>query len=200
MHYMRWIRHGDPNYEGPPFPASCSVKGCKNTQNIAKGFCPQHYQRIRRHGDPLIHKGNMPYYINHSDHRRAAQNPEELLELSHIKADTGCWMWVGQTNKKKNQENYGRVKLTRWKKELEALGINTDYPRAHRLSYAVWVGKIPEGAVIHHRCGVRLCINPDHLQAISAIENTAEMFERKAYLKEIRELKKRIRELEDGAA
>ena len=67
---------------------------------------------------------------------------------------------------------------------LEKLGVGGGKPkpnrpsytvRAHRLAYAVWVKPIPKGSVIHHVCNNRSCINPDHLQAISPKENTAEL-------------------------
>ena len=30
----------------------CIIEGCKNTES-SKGLCHKHYQRLRRHGDPL---------------------------------------------------------------------------------------------------------------------------------------------------
>ena len=38
---------------------------------------------------------------------------------------------------------------------------------AHRNAYEMNNGPIPEGAVIHHSCGERLCVNPNHLSMIS---------------------------------
>ena len=35
-------------------------------------------------------------------------------------------------------------------------------------------GGIPEDAVIHHSCGVRHCINPNHLEAVTQSQNNAE--------------------------
>lgn len=37
---------------------------------------------------------------------------------------------------------------------------------AHRFSYERFIGPIPYGYDIHHACGKRLCVNPNHLEAL----------------------------------
>ena len=43
--------------------------------------------------------------------------------------------------------------------------------RAHRCSYEFLKGEIPNGLVIDHLCRVRNCINPDHLEPVTPLEN-----------------------------
>jgi hypothetical protein len=42
---------------------------------------------------------------------------------------------------------------------------------AHRVSYELFKGPIPKGLHIDHLCRVRCCINPDHLEAVTLVEN-----------------------------
>jgi len=67
----------------------------------------------------------------------------------------GCWLWTGGTKGK----GYG--------------GCGRYHPSgyAHRASYELMVGPIPEGLQIDHLCRVRNCVNPDHLEAVTCREN-----------------------------
>ncbi|WP_079171410.1 HNH endonuclease signature motif containing protein [Streptomyces sp. CC53] len=68
-----------------------------------------------------------------------------------------CWAWEAT----KIWNGYGRFKVTR-----TCLGL------AHRIAYELEVGEIPEGMVIDHQCGVRHCVNPSHLRAVTPRQNT----------------------------
>jgi HNH endonuclease len=67
-------------------------------------------------------------------------------------APSGCWIWMGVLNRK----GYG------------TLGSRP----AHRLSYAMHVGPIPANLQIDHLCRVRRCVNPMHLQPVTAQINS----------------------------
>ncbi len=68
----------------------------------------------------------------------------------------GCWEWTGAVN----SAGYS------------SLGINGKHHLGHRRSYELLVGPIPEGLTIDHLCRNRLCINPHHLEPVTAAENT----------------------------
>jgi hypothetical protein len=81
---------------------------------------------------------------------------EERL-LSHIdKTDGGCWLWTASTY----FGGYGQINVG-----------NRQIRGVHRVAYELWVGPIPDGLHIDHLCRVRLCVNPDHLEAVTQREN-----------------------------
>jgi uncharacterized Zn finger protein (UPF0148 family) len=71
----------------------------------------------------------------------------------------GCWLWKGTI---KNRDGYGYVSLP---------GAPPRYKAAHRAAYELSKGPIPEGMVIHHKCRIRDCVNPDHLEPLSRADN-----------------------------
>lgn len=71
------------------------------------------------------------------------------------KAESGCWLWTGA----RTSAGYGNLRID---------GTN-DY--AHRVSYRLAVGPIPDGEVLDHLCRVRHCVRPDHLEPVAHAEN-----------------------------
>ncbi|WP_457171495.1 HNH endonuclease [Mycobacteroides abscessus] len=69
--------------------------------------------------------------------------------------DGDCWLWLGYTN----SSGYGEIQLNR-KKML-----------AHRVSYSINNGPIPDGYHIDHVCMVKRCVNPHHLRIVSPKQN-----------------------------
>jgi hypothetical protein len=72
-----------------------------------------------------------------------------------IDVDSDCWVWHGCVH----PNGYGRFSFEgqgRW---------------AHRVSYILHKGDIPEGLVIDHLCRNTRCVNPEHLEAVTQQEN-----------------------------
>lgn len=68
----------------------------------------------------------------------------------------GCMLWAGGLDAK----GYGRFVLARRR------------AKAHRVSYTLAYGPIPDGLVLDHLCRVRNCVAPGHLEAVTSRENT----------------------------
>ena len=62
----------------------------------------------------------------------------------------------------RDTKGYGRVR------------INMTMRIAPRVAYEVWVGPIPQGLYVLHRCNNPPCINPAHLRAGTAADNMAD--------------------------
>lgn len=69
----------------------------------------------------------------------------------------GCWIWHASTNGK----GYGH------------LGYEGKHWLAHRLSYTLHKGSIPEGMTIDHLCNQPRCVNPKHLAIATHKANNA---------------------------
>lgn len=78
--------------------------------------------------------------------------------LNRVRKTRSCWRWVGS----KLKSGYGRMEY------------NGHRLLAHRLSYILNVGTIYPGMQIHHRCNKKDCVNPRHLEQVTAKQNTQE--------------------------
>lgn len=145
LHYTRWKKHGDPLVNLKPKNHLCSISGCNKTHE-AKGYCPMHYDRLRRLGDARF------------------VTPTEMTAkqkiLSNIKKNTNCcWEWTGAL------EKFGYAQLS----------FKGRIIKAHRLSYIAFIGEIPKGLLICHKCDNPSCVNPDHLFLGSHKDNYDDM-------------------------
>ena len=74
---------------------------------------------------------------------------------SKVNKSDDCWLWTAAVD----EAGYGRF------------GVNRESTYAHRYSYELTKGSIPEGLQIDHLCRVRHCVKPDHLETVTQREN-----------------------------
>lgn len=86
--------------------------------------------------------------------------------LSKIRKDdvTGCWIWIGATKfpPRYPEHKYGQFFIN---------GTQRSFISAHKHAYNVVYGPVPDGLEIDHACHVKLCVNPDHLEAVTHQQN-----------------------------
>jgi len=88
---------------------------------------------------------------------RAMHHHKRSHEITRrIRKDAnGCWTWTGSTSRR----GYGQLQ------------VNGHVVRAHRHVYGLMVGPIPAGMTLDHLCGNKPCVNPAHLEPVTAREN-----------------------------
>lgn len=157
MHYLRQRAHGDVGRAEPLLlrdVAVCIVPECGRAHH-AMGLCVGHNQRWRRKGIVGGPLGKrLPW-------------PENLIMRLRFE-DNGCVTFTGS----RTPGGYGH---------LQKDGA-VDY--AHRLSYEMFIGPIPEGHTLDHDCHTRdlncaggptcphrACVHPAHLVPMTMNEN-----------------------------
>ena len=121
----------------------CSIPDC-NKKLHARGFCRNHYHRLRKHGDPL--KGRTP-------HGEGLKFLEDAIKQASPDA---CIIWPFG----KNGDGYG----TAWQ-DGKSMG-------AHRLALIMHSGvDYPRLEATHGECHSRSCVNPLHLRWATGRQN-----------------------------
>lgn len=113
-----------------------------------------HYYRVRKTG----HVGEAQ-----PAHMVGGTAPDYLRFVGWDETESRCWEWRGA----KQPNGYGISRRFTTRTRL-----------AHRLAYETWVGPIPRGLIVRHKCDNPPCINPDHLETGTRAENTGDMIER----------------------
>lgn len=87
---------------------------------------------------------------------------EERFMAKVCVAETGCWEWIAS----RRPDGYGQFQRNR-----RSPGGHRAPDLAHRVSYELRVGPIPEGLELDHLCRNPSCVNPDHLEPVTRREN-----------------------------
>jgi hypothetical protein len=90
----------------------------------------------------------MPYLRGHSS-RFAPRDADYVVD------ESGCWIW----QRSLDRDGYGQTS-----RDGEC--------RAHVWMYQQHVGPVPPGRLLHHRCEVKACVNPAHLEPMTPLDHT----------------------------
>lgn len=134
----------------------CKIDGC-SARVRARGWCPKHYGRWQRHGDPLTTVSVA--HVRGSMEERFWAKVNLLGPVPDFAPHLGpCWLWTA-----------GLMKGAYGSFVVDTATHTTD--GAHRVSYQLTRGEIPDGMQIDHLCRVVACVNPAHLEVVTQEEN-----------------------------
>lgn len=125
----------------------CTVPGC-DKQAYSRGLCRMHESRKRRHGDPTVLK------------TASTGEPEKFLRDAAAGAGDNCVLWPFA---KSPQTGYG------------VFQVKKTTTTAHRKQCELAHGPAPSPEhQAAHKCGNRLCVNPNHIRWATKVENAAD--------------------------
>lgn len=129
--------------------STCSIDDCTNPRN-GRGYCSKHYYRLRMNGDP------------HKTKRTYRGDPMARFVSKVAEMPTGCHEWQGG----KFTAGYGNFKVA----GKDRVATRWLWEHIH--------GPIAEGLQVRHKCDNPPCVNIDHLELGTNLDNSRDMVER----------------------
>jgi len=126
---------------------------------IPDGMCVLHHC-----DEPACVNANHLFLATRTEKNQTRVTMAERFWEKVVHASPGdCLIWTGA----KNQGGYGVIGISGRRAIL-----------AHRASWIIHFGDIPNGLCVLHRCDIRDCVNPDHLFLGTYLDNNNDMIEK----------------------
>jgi hypothetical protein len=137
----------------------CAIGGCPKRRH-SLGYCIAHYRRLKRNGSPTAGR-KTPTRIG-SPMPHGTPLPDAFW--SKVGRAGICWEWRGS----KSKYGHGQFQYTTAPNVRVRVG-------AHRFSWELANGPVPDGLWVLHHCDNPPCVRPDHLFLGTHKDNMADM-------------------------
>jgi len=136
----------------------CKVNNC-GREVYAKSMCASHNSRFNRTGDAneMVPIKNIKMsLIDRFKEKIAPKNSNGCMEWMACLSDNRYGAFITGSRTKRTRKRY----------------------IAHRLSYELFVGAIPKGKCVLHKCDNPKCVNPEHLFLGTQSDNMKDMIKK----------------------
>lgn len=134
--------------------STCTFDGCDKPVR-SSGLCASHYNQW------LKKKELKPLQVQY----HGLSESVRFMRRVDKSAPNGCWNWTGS---RMNRSWHGQWRNSAGEHEM-----------VHRAAWRMFVGPIPDGMFVLHRCDNPVCLNPSHLFLGTQTDNMNDMWLKK---------------------
>lgn len=163
-HRASWMAFRGKIPDGLHVLHTCDVPSCVNPDHLRLGtHATNMAERFGRGRVSGVWRLSSATVMSKPIKRTGLSWRERIEALCVPVTECGCWIWLGTT-----RGGYGRISDYRGRAR-RARNLS-----AHRVAYEAFVGRIPKGLKVLHRCDMPSCVNPDHLFLGTQDDNMAD--------------------------